>query len=401
MKRFAPSSRRLAGSAALLAALAGACSSVGARVHNLDELHTDDGYHRREVVLMDAFEWNLREGLGGLFQGGALSLESKDPSVIDDPLEECLANLCELDDTHDDGRYELALKVEEFARLAVECPWLLSRERCALALGGLGLRLDLGRDPPPPLTGEPVGAEELGAALTVLLTAARPALENQRAGFDEGALTAACTRLDALAYDLGGARRALSFVALIARRLPKDDARFAKLRELERDLARVTVQRALVAALSDHSPFDRSGTDPGWDKARVRAAALSSLLRIHAPVALAEFLAKLGPRTEPELLLAILRAVAARGLPTEVPGIAPDEYARWRELWIEGLLGLAGGYPDGRVRVAAMRALSVVSGGELASLREEDWLSWDMARRAAVQAPPEPELPDSGRAGAP
>jgi hypothetical protein len=35
-----------------------------------------------------------------------------------------------------------------------------------------------------------------------------------------------------------------------------------------------------------------------------------------------------------------------------------------------------------------MRALERISGGELHSLREEDWLAWHAARRAAGLLPP-------------
>jgi hypothetical protein len=101
---------------------------------------------------------------------------------------------------------------------------------------------------------------------------------------------------------------------------------------------------------------------------------------------LAEFLQQLDPRDEiePEILLSILRGVAREGLPAEVPGVSAQDLEHFNQRWTQALARYALDHPDGRVRVGAMRALSRLSGGELASLREEDWLAWVEARSAAA-----------------
>lgn len=385
--------------AGLLALGAGACTSVGAKLHNLDALHSSDGFHNRSAVLVGDFEWNLRSGIEGLVSGSRMRIDAKDPRKIKRPIQRCLANLRELEGAPVRSPYQRAKVVECFARWAVECPWKLSRERSVLALTRLGRGLDLAGHPPPLLAGEPVQAVELGEALGALLGAVNEENARESSADPAGpAIEAECERVRSLPYDLSGVRRALEFVAVLA----AQPARRAGVREpllaLQVDLERLCVHRALTRALLDESPFERSGSDSGWPSSRVQAAALGGLVEVFGPPALAEFLVKVDPRMDPELLRAILVAVRRDGLPRGVPGVSPQDERAWIERWTSTLVAVATEHPEGEVRVAAMRALETASGGELDSLREEDWLAWSLARRPAEGG--EPALPAAPGAGA-
>lgn len=353
------------------------------RVHNLGELHTDDGYHRYSAVQFSSWDWTLRHELGGLLAQDRLHLEKIPPKEIDDPNEACLEHLIELGRHTGEGGFARSQRIATYAEYVVACPWKLSRERCAILLGREGRSIGLREHPAPRPAATPVAADEVAGLLSELVAAARPGLESRGDGFDAAALADVCARLGALDYDLDGARRTLLVAALLGRRAG-DDGRWAPLGELVQTLQRITVARALTAALSDRQPFERQGSHPGWGDARVRGAAVEGWVQAGGPVALAEFLQQLDPRgeIESEVLLAILRGVAREGLPDAIPGLSQDDVARLDERWIAALMGYALDHPEGRMRVAAMHALSRISDGELESLREEDWLSWIEARRA-------------------
>ena len=369
----------------LLMGWAGGCSSVGARAHNLEALHSEDGFHRLEAVLYGDFEWEFRKGIGGLVPGSAIQTQEKPPEKIDDPCEVCLENLVELQGITPSDRYEASLKLQQFARWASECPWALSRERSLKALSREALRLELGAHPPRPLVEEPTGPEELGDALAQLVAALRPAL-SEGLGIDVATLEAACARLRGLNYDLPGARRATAMVSLLEARTPQAERLFEPLRELHVELQRTTVQRALAAGLEDRAPFERSGSHSGWENPRVRGVAVTACVDGLGPAALGELLARrLNPREPSEVLAALVGAVERNGgLPVASSGLPESERSAWEERWIDGLVALATTHSEGRVRVGAMRALAVVSGGNLTSLREEDWLAWREARRAGA-----------------
>jgi uncharacterized LabA/DUF88 family protein len=192
-----------------------------------------------------------------------------------------------------------------------------------------------------------------------------------------GALQAACTRLRGLSYDLAGARRATAMVSLLEARTPGSEPLYEPLRELHVELQRLTVHRALAAGLQDRAPFERSGSHSGWDNPRVRATAVTACVEGLGEPTLAEMLAlHLGPGEPSEVLLALVQGVERNGgLPLEASGLAAEDRSDWEQRWIDSFVALATTHPVGQVRVGAMRALGVISGGELTSLREEDWLA--------------------------
>jgi len=133
---------------ALLALLAGACTSAGAHVYNLEQLHTDDGHHRFSAVQMGGFEYEFRSGMRTLLPKSAVAMQQKEPRAIDDPLELCLENLVDLQGVSSQDPHDASLKVQCFARWAVEDPWQLSRERCLLINDRPHLWEELAPEPP-------------------------------------------------------------------------------------------------------------------------------------------------------------------------------------------------------------------------------------------------------------
>jgi len=371
-----------------LAALAPGCTSIGAEAQNLDALHTPDGMHHYEAVIYSGFEWTFRQGVKQLIPTSKLALEDKKPKVIDDPCEVCLEHLVNLQSAETKDPHEASLRLQEFVRWSSDCPWALSRERALKGLMNEAKRLDLLHHAVPPPTAEPVGADALGDALAQLVAALRPAL-SEDLSLDLGAMEQACDRLRKMSFDLAGSRRALQMVSLLDLRAPANQARFDTLRTLHVELQRIAVQRALTAALNDKAPFERSGSNSGWENPRVRATAIMACARSLGPSALAELLAtRLGAREDPQILAALAGEVEHLGhLPVDESGLPEADRAGWRERWIDLFVALATTHPDGSLRLAAMRALSVISNGELNSLREEDWLAWRTARRQAANAP--------------
>jgi hypothetical protein len=369
-----------------LAALAPACTSVGAQAHNLEALHTPDGLHHFEAVLYSGFEWEFRQGVKQLMPTSQLALQEKQTKVLDDPCEVCLEELVQLQRADPSDRYAVSLRLQHLVRWSSDCPWVLSRERCLKGLMSEAQRLDLRRNPVPAPAGEPVGPDALGDALAQLVAALRPAL-TEDLSLDLGAVETACERVRALTFDLAASRRALAMVSLLDQRAPEKQARFEPLRQLHLELQRIAVQRALSAALIDRAPFERSGSHSGWESPRVRAMAITACSRGLGPGALAELLAtRMGPREDAEILRALAGEVEHLGrLPIEESGLPEAERDAWRERWIDSFVALATTHPDGSLRLAAMRALGAISGGELASLREEDWLEWRTARRQAAR----------------
>jgi hypothetical protein len=114
--------------------LACGCASVGSRTWNLEQLHAEDSSYKYTGALMGDLEYLLRQQLFGpsvLFQSG---LARKDPSAIEDPSGETLDALIGLMELSPSDRLTRARQIQWFARLAVEDPSALCRERAFLGL---------------------------------------------------------------------------------------------------------------------------------------------------------------------------------------------------------------------------------------------------------------------------
>ena len=364
-----------------LAVLAPGCKVAGAKAYNLRVLHDDQGRHVRVARTMSDFRYALNEGLVGtpLSVGGTGATSNE----IENPLEECVDLLNALVGMSSDDARIAALQVHTFAWLAVEDPWQISRTISVRELGHLGQRLGVeARRPDAPTA----GVEDVRSALARLLRAVRIEL-GQEQGTSESDLAEACAHIQSLQLDRQGALRLLRAAAVIEKRTGRRDARWEPLRATITELERVCVREALLLALRDAPPREAGGSHPGWNHPGVRAAAVTACVRTFGPGALGEMLLQLHQEADPQVLAAVLHEVQAYGLPEDLPGMDEPTLEGLRGRWTALIVQQATQNPDGTVRVAAMRALETISGGEVQSLREEDWLVWIRDRTAGPDRP--------------
>lgn len=380
----------------LSSALLGACQFVGATDNNLRELHTEDGLHRRTAKVVSHYSYATNVAIAGALGRLGAKTQTFDAQSIKDPLSTCLAALDELASYDSRDPWERALQIEHFSRLARFDPWALSRERAVLELGRVGALLGPWTGLPQPLGATPATTEQSVAAIQALLRAAGQTARGAGAepGSDGGAplsLDEACAALGALELPLEASYRALRVCALLQRsRLGGKD--LEPVLALRAKLEQRCVSLALLGALTDQAPEagERMGTDPGWNKAVVQAAAVTSCVRVWGAPMLEKLLQECDPRRDaPERVTALMEGVTRLGLaPTPLPAPADGAFDARKLVW-----QIAVDHPDGAVRVAALDALGRVTGRGRFSLRSEDWLDW--AREAgyvrAAYVPPSDE----------
>jgi hypothetical protein len=375
--------RRIARGLALAVACAAwtGCNVVQSKAHNLRQLHEDDGHHKRVAALVSDWEYTLRFNILGMLPGGVA--REKTPVKIKNPIAECVENLLELEDFDPENLGVSELQVENFTRYATSDPWKISRQICVRALGRAGMRLELREHPAPPREG-PVATEDVVVEALRKLIAALTPLERREG--PAPSVEEACRAVAAMNLDIEGARRTLAAVALLSKSVGARSERAAPLRELSLELQRRCVRFVIEAALKDSAGI-------------VRASAIEADVRVFGPERLAVHLDEVsGDR---DVALAVLDLVARYGLPAPTPGADPAETVRLRDEQLARLYMNATRNPDDRVRVRSMQALARVSDAGIASLREEDWQTWWLAREKsrptqdAVQEPPAADVPPS------
>jgi hypothetical protein len=344
---------------------------VEAKVANLEELHDADGRHAYRGVLEGDLEWFLRHRVAAMLTATGAWIAEKDPRAIEDPAGECLENLLDLEAFGASDPRIAGRQVEWFARLAVEDPYRLSRERCTLALGRAGKRLRAGVPVALEKGATASGPEALSAALARLVASFRRLVETRGPASATALLDfeADCDVVRGLPLDLDGARRALRVTNDLVRAAGLSDPEFDAVRRLDQDLQAVCVRRALASALLDKD-------------AVVRAAAAEGSVECAGNAVLVPMLAQLPREAAPEVVTRVLHLVARHGLPGAPADLAPEQALALRERSIDSIYAIVVERPDSRVRVAAMLALERVSDGAVSSLREEDWQAWWQARRA-------------------
>lgn len=369
--------RRAACAGALLLASAG-CRSVASKASNLGQLHDEATRHRYHGVLESDLEFFLRHEVAGVLRGAGARLAEKDPSGIEDPSQHCLENLVDLQRYSADDPRSRALRVEWFARLAVDDPARLSRERATLALGPIGGAIEAGVPVALPKEQQPAPAQTVSDACAALVRGVRgrldPAsLEGKPAlGVDD-----ACKAIEALVLDREGARRALSAVSQLATIRGLGDAEEERLLRTATDLERRLVRQSLAAALKDPEPI-------------VRAAAVEASVACAGVAVLDSMLLHLEREPAPEVLVRLLTIVRARGLPEAPAELPAKDRSAWREHQLDALYALLVTRPEGEVHAAAMLALSRVAGAGFESLRAEDWQAWFKTRRSLPAAASNP-----------
>jgi len=360
----------------LAASLASACHLAPAKVWNLQELHTEDGSPKHRGRVKGDLSYLLTQVFKQTnFGGPEFQAEQAKDERIKDPLGSCLENVIALEQCESDERVA-GLQAASFAWLAVDCTYLLSRERCVLALGALAPKLELEKAGAPP-AGEPLAPEAVKALFDELVIAVRAVGESPSLGTP--ALLAACEHIRAAPLERAGTLRLLRAANAMLEDEEGGDER-AALRALRLELARRATSQALVAARAD-----RQG--------RVRAAALEA--GVHAfPAQRAELLRwaledPMEGALEPEVVsLRALQFLERYGLPPAPEGVAPADFTRE---WEQRLVTLLRLQLSGPHNTAACRALAKVT-GEPVTLRPEVWLArWRLQNPAPSATPDAPQ----------
>ncbi len=337
------------------------CASVGSRTWNLEQLHAEDSSYKYTGALMGDLEYLLRQQLFGpsvLFQSG---LARKDPSAIEDPSGETLDALIGLMELSPSDRLTRARQIQWFARLAVEDPSALCRERAFLGLAFAAAGLAPIEPQAAPKASERTGELALGTVLSELVRSARAAAERSASATERADFAAACELVRTRKLDLGGARRALEVATSLAANLGFDNPLTPELAVLIEGLERLCAARALSAGLADPEGI-------------AMGAALDATLALYGPQVLPGVLNQLRPDTDAVVVRRLLAGLEVHGLEQNIPG-GPGREELFRQQ-IEALMELVLTRPEGELRVAAMRVLGLHSGAGQSSLREEDWQRW-------------------------
>lgn len=349
------------------------CAVVDAKVANLRALHEEDGRVRRVAVVQSDFGFTFRQLLRTLsFRGGGLAEPA--PEAVDDPNGTSLENLIALGRASGDDERTLGLQAELFSWLAVDCEYVLSRERAVIELGDVGARLGLSEPVRPPDEQKATRPAEAVGWLRDLRAAVDPLLARGAQGGSAEAVAQAVGAIDVTVLDRDGARRLLE-----ATNVWRDVSGFSRpelrpLRELRLELARRSVELALAQSL-----FDPAG--------RVRAAAIEACVALggnRSPRLLRAGLTD----GDPEVVAAALRVLERHGVPGEPEPEFADDAEGYRDAWIALVVRLLRVVPDGTVSVAACRALERITDAGLRDLRPEVWIAWWDAREERAEGAP-------------
>ena len=365
---------RRAALAALLLVLGASCKSIASKDWNLRQLHDDATRHRYHGVLQSDLEFFLRHDVAGVFRGAGARIAEKSAGAIEDPAQHCLENVLDLADYAPRTTREHALRVEWFARLAVDDPGRLTRERATLALGPIGAALEVGVPARLPKDAVPAQPATVADAASALVRSVRGRIDpGSLDGKPAPTVDAACGLLEALVLDRDGARRALNAVGQLSALRGLSTAEAARLASTARELQRRLVRQTLAIALEDDAPI-------------VRAAAVEAIVTCAGTGVLDGMLQNLGRESSADVLQRVLRLVRERGLPPAPEGLPEAERARWCGLQLRAIYALLVQRAEPDVHVAAMLVLSRHAGAGFESLREEDWQAWFRAQDAAREA---------------
>lgn len=359
---------------ALATPLLGACQLAPAHAHNLAELHEPDGRHARRGDLKGPLGYLFTETLRRAdFRdaAGGEAVEGEREDRIEDPPGECLANLLDLAACVRDGEQAdektVSILAENFAWLVGDCPYVLSRERCASELARLPTWLAVRA----PVAGEPTSPEAVQAAFAELVRVTAEVRADP--GLAGNALETQCQAIEALPLEREGALRLLRGVnRLLA--AGERGAVYAPLRKLRLELAGQNLAFGVRLALADA-------------EGRVRAAGLEAGVRAF-PEERAELLRTAlatPPETlrEPELVLQrALDLLARYGAPSAPAGATEGATD---EPWIAAAIDALRANVDGPTTTAACRALARLT-GEAPTYLPEVWLARWRARPGTTEA---------------
>lgn len=323
----------------------------------------------------------LTLGLGGASEDAAVDL-IKNPTKLG--LENLLLLARSRQGPEEWRRNEQVRLLSRYARYA---PSQLLRERALLELGAHGQRLGLEPTYTPPESA--ANAADLLVTLDGLVDATRVLLadranETARVDFD-----AAVALLERGEYDIQGGSRLLRAIGPFLRGGGLPGEQKDRLKELSLVVQRRCVREALHVGLADRSPVARAaavhaGIEAFGDPFLVEV----TLALVPAAFSSDEVRARFGtfkvPGVPPDFIevhLAVAEALVENGLPEAARGDDVEalqlEVVLYSALHFVSLNDLL--FPA-RARHAAMRALGALSGGELATYREEEWDLWFKGR---------------------
>jgi len=373
------------------------CRTAAVASRNLDATLSSTDTFRYQGPTISVFGDLVDRTLGSLRTITRQGRPEPKMRAIPNPTKTAQRNLMRLADAKIAGSvWRRNEQVRQFARYAATAPSQLARERALLELPPHAVRLAV-TEPTPPPTESAANANQLLASIDGLVDAARGMLDSgsptETELLDFEAAVDLLARTD---LDIEGGTRLLRAVGpfLSIRGLPAraEDA----LARLSEDVQARLVSEALYRGLRDPSAVARAGAYQaclevfGEDFA---IAALFSLVSRDARPGwfderFGRFDLPLAPAIFTEVHLTTLAHFEARGLPADATSPSSLRSIELRGAIFEALALLATQgilYPD-RTRLAAMRALGSVSGGELRTLREEEWAAWFRARSEELSA---------------
>ena len=371
----------------LLIALSG-CRSTSVATQNLDAvLGSNDQLRYRgdtTTVFRDVFASMVEEVTLG---AGATSEEATlDP--IPNPTALGLENLILLARSRqgpDAWRYNEQVRVlTRYARFA---PSQLLRERAFLELGPHAARLGVpGKFVAPD---QAATALDLAGVLNALVDATRSLLEDRSSEVAQAAFSDAIALMADTDHDLQGGTRILGAISPFLRGAGIGGDQRLAMEDLALAVQRRCIREALQAGLYDPSPVARAAAISAGIEAFGEPFLVECALALVPPAFTSdEVRARFGafgvpsvPSDFAEVHIAVGEALIRNGMPAGARGEGIGElelklvlFSSLHFVAVNDLL-----FPS-RSRHAVMRALGVLSGGDLATYREEEWDTWFQAR---------------------
>ena len=360
------------------------CRTTTVATQNLDVVLSSTDNFRYRGATTDRWRDLLDAGLDAMRAVVSASNKPAEERNIPDPTDFALENLADLAASEQGGAsWRHNEQVRVLARFAVHAPSVLCRERAVRELVVHAERLGL-QEPFVPAA-SPATPAQLIEAVDGLLDALRGVSGRRIDDTTRADLEAAIGLVEELEVDVrGGARVLRALGPFLGGRLLPSDLR-DRVRALSERVQARMVGEALHAAVRDRSEV-------------VRAAGMSACIAVYGDAFLVEALFSLAalpgmpdwvewefrghrlpaqPANTDDVHVAVAAAFEERGLPLA----ARRETARGVEL--RGLIALhllMVATSDTRYTThasqSAMRALSVLSGGELSTFRPEAWEAW-------------------------
>lgn len=372
--------------AACSLAVAG-CRSTSVATQNLDAVLSSEDTFRYQGDTTTFWEEFIGESVRQ-FTGGLLGRSSREESLdaIPDPTGFALDNLLDLRRSGQ-GRssWRNGEHVRTFARYALFAPSKLARERALLELVPHAERL--GIDTPYVPQGPTANAPELSEELSGLVDAARRILAERPEPTATAVLDfdAAVDVIERSEFDVQVGSRLLRAIGPFLRTNALPGAQRERLAALGLDVQKELVVEALARGLGDPTDLARSAAFRANLEVFGEEFAIAALFSFLPPQFLREevvrrfdrFVVPTVPPTFEEVHFAVFEYLESHGLPAEAIGeTVPALQLRgvmFAALWRIAINTIV--FSD-RSRHAAMRALGTVSGGELETLRWEEWDTW-------------------------